>query len=215
MPAASLTPELLASLLTSGDDELAAWTLRHALREASRAVVYDGLLKDAMRLVGERSATGRWSVADEHLASRTLMRALEQVRPKLGPESRVGPVAVLAGAAGEQHMIGLVCLEQTLQEHGWTTANLGAESRPKTSPATSPKRRRAGRAVRVGPGTPGRPRCRHRRRARRRPGTRVRVLLGGRITEHGGPAIDPAPDWAGTSLVEATAYATSIGNGGG
>ena len=42
-----------------------------------------------------------------------------------------------------------------------------------------------------------------------------RVLLGGRITEHGGPAIDPAPDWAGTSLVEATAYATSIGNGGG
>ena len=84
-------PELLASLLTSGDDELAAWTLRHALREASRAVVYDGLLKDAMRLVGERWATGRWSVADEHLASRTLMRALEQVRPKLGPESRWDP----------------------------------------------------------------------------------------------------------------------------
>ena len=46
-------------------------------------------------------------------------------------------------------------------------------------------------------------------------GRGIRVLLGGRITEHGGPAIDPAPDWAGTSLVEATAYATSIGNGGG
>src|SRR3954471_21618064 len=127
VPTASLSPALLASLLTSGDDELAAWTLSHALREAPRAVVFDGLLRDAMQLVGERWTTGRWSVADEHLASRTLMRALEQVRPKLGPESRVGPVAVLAGAAGEQHMIGLVCLEQTLQEQGWTTANLGAD----------------------------------------------------------------------------------------
>ncbi len=216
VPAASLTPELLASLLTSGDDELAAWTLRHALREASRAVVYDGLLKDAMRLVGERWATGRWSVADEHLASRTLMRALEQVRPKLGPESRVGPVAVLAGAAGEQHMIGLVCLEQTLQEHGWTTANLGADVPTEdlaryvadndvalvALSASDPARLDAlGAAI-------GAVRDADRGRG-------IRVLLGGRITEHGAPAIDPAPDWAGTSLVEATAYATSIGNGGG
>ena len=53
VPAASLSPELLASLLTSGDDELAAWTLQHALRESPRAVVYDGLLREAMHLVGE------------------------------------------------------------------------------------------------------------------------------------------------------------------
>ncbi len=127
VPAASLSPELLAGLLADGDDELAAWTLRHALDESSRAEVYDGLLREAMHLVGERWSTGRWTVAEEHLASRTVLRTLERLRPDLGPEGRVGPVAVLAGVEGEQHMIGLACLEQILAEDGWTVANLGAD----------------------------------------------------------------------------------------
>lgn len=127
VPAASLSPELLAGLLADGDDELAAWTLRHALEEAPRAAVFDGLLRGAMTLVGERWSTGQWSVAEEHLASRTLLRALERIRPDAGPETRVGPVAVLAGVAGEQHMIGLVCLEQVLTERAWAVSNLGAD----------------------------------------------------------------------------------------
>jgi 5-methyltetrahydrofolate--homocysteine methyltransferase len=127
VPTESLSPELLAGLLADGDDELAGWTLQHALEESSRAQVFDGLLRDAMRLVGERWKTGQWGIAEEHLASRTLLRALERIRPELGPESRIGPLAVLAGAAGEQHMIGLVCLEQVLAEDGWTVANLGAD----------------------------------------------------------------------------------------
>ena len=127
VPESALSPELLASLLTDGDDELALWAFRHALRESSRVAVYDGILRDAMRLVGENWRAGRWSVADEHLASRTLLRVMEQLRPTTSPESRVGPLAVLAGAAGEQHWIGLVCLEQVLAEDGWTVANLGAD----------------------------------------------------------------------------------------
>ncbi len=127
VPGTSLTPELLAGLLADGDDELAAWALQHALAEASRAQVFDGLLRDAMALVGERWQTGQWSIAEEHLASRTLLRTLERIRPVLGPEHRIGPVAVLAGVAGEQHMIGLVCLEQVLAEAGWSVSNLGAD----------------------------------------------------------------------------------------
>jgi MerR family transcriptional regulator, light-induced transcriptional regulator len=127
VPATSLTPELLAGLLADGDDELAAWTLRHAMEESSRAAVFDGLLVQAMALVGERWRSGRWSIAEEHLASRTLMRTLERLRPDAGPEARVGPLAVLAGVAGEQHIIGLLCLEQLLAEDGWTVANMGAD----------------------------------------------------------------------------------------
>ncbi len=127
VPSASLSPELLAGLLADGDDELAAWTLKHVMDESSRAEVYDGLLREAMQLVGEHWRSGRWTIAEEHLASRTLLRTLEHLRPDLGPEGRVGPLAVLAGVEGEQHMIGLVCLEQLLAEDGWTVANLGAD----------------------------------------------------------------------------------------
>jgi methanogenic corrinoid protein MtbC1 len=215
VPGRSLSPELLASLLANGDDELAAWTLRHALEEAPRAVVFDGLLREAMQLVGERWADGQWSVADEHLASRTLLRALEQVRPALGPEARIGPVAVLAGVAGEQHMIGLVCLEQTLQERGWTTANLGADVPPGdlgrylhandvslvALSASDPSRLEALRsaldAVRAA-----------------EPDRHIPVLLGGRLAGPQPPPLDPAPDWVGTSLVDAAAYAATIANFG-
>jgi len=130
VPFNALSAELLAGLLADGDDELAAWTLRHALDAQSRVIVFDGLLRAAMELVGARWETGQWTIAEEHLASRTLLRALEQVRPPMLPELRVGPMAVLAGAAGEQHMIGLVCLEQILAEAGWTVANLGADLPP-------------------------------------------------------------------------------------
>ena len=126
VPAGSLTPELLAGLLADGDDQLAVWALQHALDEEPRARVYDGLVTDAMRLVGEHWGSGRWSVAEEHLASRTLLRALERVRPETGPESRIAPLAVLAGVRDEHHVIGLVCLEHVLIDEGWSVANMGA-----------------------------------------------------------------------------------------
>jgi len=186
----ALSPELLASLLADGDDELAAWALRDAIHEGSRIEAYEGILAAAMRLVGERWATGQWSVAEEHLASQTLLRALDRIRPELGAESRIGPLAVLAGVAGEDHMIGLVCLDHLLRERGWTVANLGADvpatdlgrfverndARLVALTASDPSRASdvadAVRAVRTGSG--GRP---------ERP---VPIVLGGRIA----PAVD-------------------------
>lgn len=127
LPGEAITPELLAGLLADGDDELAAWVLDQALAQDDRATVYDGLLAAAMAIVGERWASGQWSVAEEHLASQTILRALDRVRPQPGPDGRIGPLAVLACVTGEHHMLGLVCLGHVLTEGGWTVANLGAD----------------------------------------------------------------------------------------
>ena len=208
VPGNALSPELLAGLLADGDDELAAWTLRHALDEQPRAAVFDGLLRDAMALVGERWQTGQWTIAEEHLASRTLLRALEQVRPPMRPELRVGPMAVLAGVAGEQHMIGLVCLEQILAESGWTVANLGADLPPAdlgafvqrndvalvAMSANAPDRRSALAdsilAVRVAAGERSIP-----------------VLLGGGVAGEDGIGDEVGADAVATSLSDALAFA--------
>lgn len=202
VPPDSLTPELLASLLVEGDDELAAWALQHALAGARRADVYDGLLARAMELVGDRWASGQWGVSEEHRASRTILRALERVRPDLGPEGRIGPLAVLAAVAGERHMIGLVCLAQVLQEEGWTVAELGADVPPEdlgrfvgsneprlvALTCSAPERLDATiaaiQAVRAArPGLP--------------------ILLGGRLASQPEISRTLGIEWAGTSLVEA------------
>jgi methanogenic corrinoid protein MtbC1 len=119
-------PEFLASLLADGDGDMAAWVISQALEDRSRAEVYDKVVQPAMELVGIRWQQGRWSVSVEHLASVALNQALSRVRPPENPESRVGPTAVLAAPEMEQHVAGLACLAQVLEDDGWHVENLGA-----------------------------------------------------------------------------------------
>ena len=119
-------PEVLASLLADGDDDMAAWVISQALSERSRVEVYDEVVRPAMELVGARWQEGQWSISVEHLASVALNQALSRVRPPEKPEWRIGPTAVLAAPEMEQHVAGLACLAQILQDDGWHVENLGA-----------------------------------------------------------------------------------------
>jgi methanogenic corrinoid protein MtbC1 len=209
-PAAAYSPELLASLLADGDDDLAAWTIRHALTDNSRIHVYDGLVADAMRLVGERWATGQWTVAEEHLASQTLLRALERVRPDLGPLGRIGPLAVLAGVAGEHHMIGLVCLDHVLCEQGWTVADLGADV-PPSDLATFIARNQAA-LVALSASHPARLEdvTASVAAVRAASSRRLPLMLGGRLGAQPGVAGQLDVDWVGGSLGGAATFASSV-----
>jgi methanogenic corrinoid protein MtbC1 len=119
-------PEFLASLLADGDDDMAAWIMSQALAERTRAEVYDEVVRPAMELVGTRWQEGQWSISVEHLASVALNQALSRVRTPENPESHIGPTAVLAAPEMEQHVAGLICLAQVLEDDGWHVENLGA-----------------------------------------------------------------------------------------
>ncbi len=210
-PATTLTPELLAGLLADGDDELASWVLQSALEEQRRAEVFDGLLREAMALVGQRWEEGRWTIAEEHLASQTILRALDRIRLPAGPESRVGPLAVLAGVAGEHHGIGLLCLDQVLREEGWSVANLGADV-PAVDLARFLARNHA-ELVALAASLPERlPSLRESVAAARavRPAHPLPVMVGGSITRDEALVAGLGVDWAGTSLVEAAAFARGL-----
>lgn len=124
---ADITPEAFAGFLTDGDVEVARWALLRALERRSRAEVYDTFVREAMRLVGERWISGRWTISEEHLASRTLGKVLAAVAPQPAPAGRIGPLAVLAGVAGEEHSIGLLALTHVLMEAGFEVADLGSD----------------------------------------------------------------------------------------
>jgi methanogenic corrinoid protein MtbC1 len=120
------SPEFLAALLADGDDDMAAWVLNRELAEKPRAQVYDEVVRPAMEVVGNRWEKGQWSISVEHLASVALNGALSRLRRPTEPESRIGPTAVLAAPADEQHVAGLACLAQVLEDEGWHVENLGA-----------------------------------------------------------------------------------------
>lgn len=125
VPAEIISPEFIAALLADGDDDLAGWALGEALRDRPRAVVFDDLVRPAMQLVGANWESGRWTIAQEHLASRALNDSLARVRPAVSLDTRIGPVAVLATPEGEDHAAGLICLAQVLEADGWKVENLG------------------------------------------------------------------------------------------
>jgi MerR family transcriptional regulator, light-induced transcriptional regulator len=97
-----------------------AFTL-HSLETALEDVAVPLLVE-----VGERWATGEFSVAQEHLvASAVRARALRRLAdPWPGVRGR----AVLACAPGERHEIGLLALAALLAMEGWGVVYLGSET---------------------------------------------------------------------------------------
>ena len=205
-----MTPELLAGLLADGDEELAAWTLENAIAVMPRARVYDELVRDAMAIIGRRWVEGTWGIAEEHVASETLLRTLERVAPELGPERRAGPGAVLVGVRGEHHAIGLACAAHVLAESGWSIVNLGADE-PADDLARFVARVRPSLIVLTASSA-------DRADALRETVGAVRAVAGESVTiaVGGGIASDPASvagvgaDWSGTTLTALVRFAVRL-----
>lgn len=205
---AEVTADAFAGFLVDGDAEVVRWALQRQLAVRPRAEVYDTFVRDAMRLVGERWIEGRWTISEEHLASRTLAAALTSVAPPPTPASRLDPVAVLAGVAGEEHSIGLLTLTHVLQEAGFSVNDLGpdvpaedlvrfvakTDARLVALSATSLVREEMLRdtvaALRALPASPA-------------------IIVGGRIADQADLTTIGA-DWAGTSLVDCARFARDL-----
>ena len=81
-------------------------------------------LAAALNALGDAWETGLISIAEEHMASDNLTRALARVGDAL-PTRRHGPRCVLACAEGDDHTLGLSLAELCLREAGWTPLWLG------------------------------------------------------------------------------------------
>jgi excisionase family DNA binding protein len=86
------------------------------------------LVGQLLAAIGERWARGDLTVAEEHLASATLTRALATIAESL-PVTRTAPQCLLASAEGEEHTLGLALAEICLREAGWAPRWVGAPTR--------------------------------------------------------------------------------------
>jgi MerR family transcriptional regulator, light-induced transcriptional regulator len=86
------------------------------------------LLAPCMAEVGDRWASGRVTVGDEHVASATAARIAARLAPlSVGPGRRTATV-VLAGVPDEQHGLPLTLLANVLRARGWRVVELGANT---------------------------------------------------------------------------------------
>ena len=118
----------LDTLVNRGDVHLVLAMLfaERARRGAwAEVATYLGLL---LETIGERWARGELTVAQEHVASSLLQRALTLTVETM-PLPATAPRCLLSPAEGEEHTIGLSLAELCLRENGWRAEWTGGFTR--------------------------------------------------------------------------------------
>ena len=116
-------------LLLRGDEKEAAAFLIHAYLEGqSPAALFDQTITEAMHEVGELWFKGTITVADEHLATHTVLSALPQLRSVVLPAEPTGLKAICCGIEGDLHELPVHLAEIILESEGWDVINLGANT---------------------------------------------------------------------------------------
>ena len=121
------TPAELRDAMVRAVDDVDVDTVEHLLDQAFLLLPVERALAEvvvpALRGVGDRWASGSFTVAQEHLYSAAVRARLERLIAE--PRAAVRGTAVLACAPGELHDLGLLMLAVGLRADGWRVAYLG------------------------------------------------------------------------------------------
>jgi MerR family transcriptional regulator, light-induced transcriptional regulator len=118
--------EQLAETMLTGDFD-SSWNhiRKQQAAQKNSLFMYDRLLTEAMRYIGELWEHNAISVADEHLASALCDRMLSQYAGMRTAEPSLRKKAMLLCMEGEQHYLGLKMVASYFQECGWDTRFYG------------------------------------------------------------------------------------------
>ncbi|HEX6183436.1 MAG TPA: B12-binding domain-containing protein [Pyrinomonadaceae bacterium] len=123
----TLSSSMFETLL-GGHDETAAETLVGLhLRGHTVARIADAVLCPALRRVGDLWHAGELSVAEEHLATRTALSAVQTLRETLSVSGR-GRAAICCAVEDDFHELPVSLASLTLEGLGWGVVNLGTST---------------------------------------------------------------------------------------
>ncbi len=106
--------------------EATAILLRQYLDRVPPVKILEETVTEALRRVGNRWHSGEMSVADEHLATHTAIRAIESLRNAMRPSQLSERLAVCCTVEDELHDIAPLCVQVLLESEGWSVRNFGA-----------------------------------------------------------------------------------------
>jgi len=120
------SPENFSEVLLSENEAEATATLIDAyLKGHALATLFDTTITNAMHRVGDLWFNGAITIADEHLATRVMLSALQKLRGIVVPGQATGLNAVCCGIEGDLHELPIHLAEIIFESEGWDTSNLG------------------------------------------------------------------------------------------
>ena len=117
--------DLLETILTGDEAGASARLIDAYLHGHSLISLCDTLITQTMHAVGDLWVQGEINVAHEHLATRVMHAAVQQLRVVIHPKGPSGHIAVCCGIEGDLHELPVHLAEIILENQGWRVINLG------------------------------------------------------------------------------------------
>ena len=122
LPSAESLSEVL---LSDNEAEATAQLIDAYLQNHALATLFDETITNAMHRVGDLWFNGTITIADEHLATRVMLSALQKLRSIVVPGQATGLKAVCCGIEGDLHELPIHLAEIIFESEGWDISNLG------------------------------------------------------------------------------------------
>ncbi len=123
------SPDNFLQLILAGDESEAGAALVDAyLAHHSLDSIFETIVTHAMHEVGDLWLKGSVSVADEHLATRVVLTALQKLRAVMAPPEPNGLTAICCTSEGDLHELAAHIVSFILESKGWKVINLGANT---------------------------------------------------------------------------------------
>ena len=112
-------------LLSENEAEATAQLIDAYLQNHELATLFDTTITNAMHRVGDLWFNGTITIADEHLATRVMLSALQKLRGIVVPGQATGLKALSCGIEGDLHELPIHLAEIIFESEGWDISNLG------------------------------------------------------------------------------------------
>ena len=120
---------LFEAIAAGHETDAADALLKSHLDRIPTVRILEEIVARSLQRVGDLWHDGEMSVADEHLSTRTAIRAIETLRRAIRPtEVEDGPLAICCAAEEELHDVAALCVQVLLESEGWSVRNLGANT---------------------------------------------------------------------------------------
>lgn len=116
-------------LILEGDELEAGATLVEAyLAHHSLASLLETTVTQAMHRLGDLWLKGSVTIADEHMATRVVLTAIQKLRGVMLPHEPNGWTGICCAIEGELHELPVHVVELIFESEGWQVINLGANT---------------------------------------------------------------------------------------
>lgn len=119
---------LFHSLISGREEETANILINSFLNGVKLAELFDGIVTEAMCRIGDLWMNGELTIAEEHLASRTVLNAVQKLRAVVPVPKMSGNLAFVAAIEGDLHELPTHLAQVVLESNGWEVLNFGANT---------------------------------------------------------------------------------------